>query len=380
LPAPNPAPPQNKPQAALLEPVFTQRIWGARSLAPLYSDKTNLAEPIGEAWLTSIDSRLVTGPLAGLTLGAAWPKIAADSERDPRPSANPSQFPLLAKFIFPQEKLSVQVHPDDAYASIHERAAGGRGKTEMWYVVDAEPGAAVWLGLEEWVTKEKFQEGIHNGTADNYVEKISVQKGDAIFCPAGTVHYIGAGLTLCEIQQYSDITYRVFDYNRLGTDGQPRQLHLEKAMDVIRFGEAQKGGKLSPVQVTEGREREITRTYLVACPYFIVERFDFEKNWRAPGLETHFNVYIVLEGSGELRQGAPLSAIDPSKSAPASPYHPGQAWLAPAHSPALTFAPETKTSVLRAFVPNPVNGLNEFVRDMRANNIPESKWTPLVFS
>lgn len=371
-------PPANAvPEAALLEPVFSPRLWGARSLSPLYPEKTNLAEPIGEAWLTANDSRFATGPFAGETLASAWHKLVADSERASRGADNALQFPLLAKFIFPAEKLSVQVHPDDAYASQHEKAAGGRGKTEMWYVVDAQPGAAVWVGLEEWVTAEKFREGIQNGTADQYVEKIPVEKGDAIFCPPGTVHYIGPGLILCEIQQYSDLTYRVFDYNRRAADGKPRELHLEKAMDVIRFG-AQKGGKLNPVEVQEGA---VKKTSLVACPYFIVERLDFEKNWRAPGLATNFNLYVILEGRGELRP-SPNRSSGPSEVAPrlSYSYQPGQAWLAPAKCPALTFAAQEPTSILRAFVPSAVNGINEFVREMRANQIPESKWSPLVFS
>jgi len=365
------------PQVALLEPVFTPRIWGARSLSPLYSDKSAIAEPIGEAWLTSNESRFATGSFAGETLGATW-KILATDPKHPDKMPPGTQFPLLAKFIFPAEKLSVQVHPGDEFASRHEHAAGGNGKTEMWYVVDAEPNAAVWLGLEEWVTPERFSEAIQAGNADQLVERIPVKKGDAIFCPAGTVHYIGPGMTLCEIQQYSDLTYRVFDYNRLGADGKPRELHLEKAMKVIRFG-AQLGGKLTPVEVKEG---SVTKTSLVACPYFIVERFDFEKSWRAPGLADHFNVYIILEGTGELSHISKpgTAAASSTEQVPPQPYQPGQAWLAPPRSPSITFNAQSKTSLLRAFVPHPVNGLNEFVRDMRANKIPESQWSRLVFT
>ena len=362
------------PEVALLDPVFIPRIWGARSLSPLYSDRTNLFEPTGEAWLTSNDSRFATGRFAGQTLADTWQKLAVDA-RHPLGVGESAQFPLLAKFIFPAEKLSVQVHPNDEYAAKFEKSAGGRGKTEMWYVADADPGAAVWLGLEEWVTPERFREAIDAGNADQLVERIPIKKGDAIFCPPGTVHYIGPGMTLCEIQQYSDITYRVFDYNRRTPEGNSRQLHLKKAMDVIRFG-GQLGGKVDPVEISEA---DVKKTSLVACPYFIVERFDFDKNWKAPGLADHFNVYIILEGRGQLHH-AP-SKTQPQAEAPkVHDYQPGQAWLAPPRSPSITFAAQTTTSLLRAFVPHPVNGINEFVRDMRANKIPESQWSRLVFT
>ena len=145
----------------------------------------------------------------------------------------------------------MQVHPDDAYASTHEQAAGGRGKTEMWYVIAARPGAEVLAGLKPEVTRENFAHAIADGTVENCLERIPVSAGDAIFIPAGTVHTIGPGLVLCEIQQQSDLTYRVYDYDRRDAQGQSRELHIEKALEVMRFGK-QTGGRIEPVPARRG--------------------------------------------------------------------------------------------------------------------------------
>ncbi len=145
-------------------------------------------------------------------------------------------FPLLVKFIFAEDKLSVQVHPNDDYAGEHEKAAGGRGKTEMWYAMRARAGAEVLVGLKRGVTLDSFKRAIADGTAEECLEHVPLKAGDAIFVPAGTAHTIGPGLVLCEIQQNSDLTYRVYDYNRRDAQGRARELHVEKALEVIQFG------------------------------------------------------------------------------------------------------------------------------------------------
>ena len=129
-------------------------------------------------------------------------------------AAKQEELPLLVKFLFPNDKLSVQVHPEDSYARTNEIAAGGRGKTEMWYVVAAERDAAVWIGLRSGVTRESFRRAIDDGNVDELIKRVPVKAGDAIYRPAGTVHYIGPGLTLCQIQEYRIFTYRIFDFNR----------------------------------------------------------------------------------------------------------------------------------------------------------------------
>ena len=182
---------------ARLEPVFSPRPWGSRSLAPFFPEKSGLAEPLGEAWMTGGECRFANSPFAGRELRVAWREMPpewagtrADTGRD---------FPLLVKFIFPDEKLSVQVHPDDEYAAAHEGAAGGRGKTEMWYAMRARAGAEVLVGLKPNVTRESFARAIADGTAENCLMRTPVSTGDAIFVPAGTAHTIGPGMVLCEI-------------------------------------------------------------------------------------------------------------------------------------------------------------------------------------
>src|ERR1700722_694652 len=160
------------PAPQRLEPIFSPRIWGNRSLAPLFPDKTDLAEPLGEAWLTSVDSRIATSEFRGKTLGAAWREMPAEW-RGTQFSAN-DQFPLLVKFIFPTDMLSLQVHPDDAYASVHEKAAGGRGKTEMWHVVSAEPGAELLFGLKPGSNKQQFLARLKDQTLESIFQPVDV--------------------------------------------------------------------------------------------------------------------------------------------------------------------------------------------------------------
>ncbi len=159
-----------KPEPLRIEPIFSPRIWGARSLAPFYPEKTELAEPIGESWLTGLDCRIASGPFKGKTLGEAWREMPA-AWRGTQLAAT-GDFPLLVKFLFPTDKLSIQVHPDDAYAQAHEKAAGGRGKTEMWHVISAEPNAQVLVGLKPGVDKRAFLEGLEKHSLESLFKHI----------------------------------------------------------------------------------------------------------------------------------------------------------------------------------------------------------------
>jgi mannose-6-phosphate isomerase len=226
-----------------LKPWFSERVWGKRDLRPWYAD-TGTTEPVGEAWLTGPQCVVETGPFAGRTLESVTTEL--DGE-----------FPLLVKLLFPAEKLSVQVHPDDAQA----RALGEtRGKTECWYVLEAEPGAAVALGLKPGVDVAAVKAAIADGTLESLMEWVPVSVGDMVFVDAGTVHAIGPGVVLLETQQTSDVTYRLFDY------GRPRELHLEKGLQVIKPKTA--AGKVAP-KVMDGFTR------LIEQKYFVVDRFDF---------------------------------------------------------------------------------------------------------
>jgi mannose-6-phosphate isomerase len=348
---------------ARLEPIFSPRPWGSKSLAPFFPERSNLTEPIGEAWMTGSECRFACGPFAGEKLGEAWSKMPVEwtgTRFKWAGSVANSSFPLLAKFIFAEEKLSVQVHPDDEYASRHERAAGGLGKTEMWYAVNARPGADVLAGLKPDTTLESFKHAIANGTAEDCLDRIPLVSGDATFVPAGTVHTIGPGFVLCEIQEYSDLTYRVYDYNRRDAMGRARELHIDKALQVIRFGK-QEGGKIEPFRIERG---SIIETHFVVCRYFAVEKWEFRRPLLASTSPEYFELWIILDGSGTIRWDGERAA-----------YGPAQAWLIPAALGDYEITPQTDTSLLRAYVPG---DLSEAARGLEARGIPAAAVTRLV--
>lgn len=343
---------------ARLEPVFSTRPWGSRSLAPQFPEKSDLAEPIGEAWMTGKECRFANGPFAGERLGEVWPKMpigwtGTTTERK-------GEFPLLVKFLFTEDKLSVQVHPGDDYAARHEAAAGGCGKTEMWYALRARPGAEVLVGLKPEVTPEGFARSIGEGTAEHCLTRVPVRAGDAIFVPAGAAHTIGAGLLLCEIQQHSDITYRVYDYNRPDTNGKLRPLHIEKALEVMRFG-PQRGGKIEPIRAERGA---LSETYLAACAYFATSKWEFGSPLVERTDRAHFDVLIFLEGHGNILWGGERAA-----------YRPTEVWLLPAALGEYRLEPRGRTSLLRTFVPH---DLDEFAKQLGGQGLERSAITRLV--
>ncbi len=347
-----------KPSPSRLEPIFSLRPWGVRSLAPLFPDKSNLDEPVGEAWLTGLDCRFANGPFAGKKLGEAWREMPAEWIGTALDHA--AGFPLLVKFLFTQDKLSVQVHPDDDYAA-REEAEGERGKTEMWCSLRAEPGAEVLVGLDPKVTLEEFRRAIANGTAENCLQHIPIHPGDVVFVPARTPHTIGAGLVLCEIQQYSDLTYRVYDYNRRDANGSTRELHVEKALEVMQFGE-QSGGRIVPVRI----ERDaVTETYFLACRYFAAEKWEFGEPVAAASSHEHFDLLIFLEGGGSIECHHEHFE-----------YAPAQAWLIPAALGAYQLTPRSRSSLLRTYVPT---DMNEFVRRLEERGVSKESWSKLIY-
>jgi mannose-6-phosphate isomerase len=319
---------------------------------------SDLAEPVGEAWMTGNECRFANGPFAGAKLGEAWPAIPREwvGSRVDRAA----EFPLLVKFIFPADKLSVQVHPDDRYAGRYEARAGGRGKTEMWYAVHADPGAEVLLGMKPEVTLDEFKSAIADGTAERCLERVPLRAGEAVFVSAGSAHTIGPGFVLCEVQQQSDLTYRVYDYNRRDAQGRARELHIDKALDVMRFGK-QTCGRLDPARV----ERDgVNESYFVACKYFAAERWDFAATARAASSAEHFDVLIVLEGSGSIRWGS--KRVE---------YQSGQVWLIPAALGEYEFLAGARTSLLRTYVPG---DLAELKRGLAARGIGEAALSSLL--
>jgi mannose-6-phosphate isomerase len=323
------------PVPSRLEPYFSPRIWGQRSLAPWYPDKVNLQEPLGEAWLTAFDSRVSTGPFAGKTLRESWHAMPA-GWRGTR-FASLAEFPILIKFIFPRDKLSIQVHPDDAYASKYEQKAGGRGKTEMWHIVCAKHSAEILLGLNRGVTKEDFLRALGHHTVESLLERVPVQTGDTFFVPAGTQHAMGAGLVVCEIQEYSDLTYRVYDFGRVDSSGKPRVLHVQKALEVTNFGEP-RGGKIAPLAL---HSPDANKHLLAACEFFSTERWDCRKTTPVDSDSEEFQLFVILEGAGAFYDSDQQFA-----------FRPGEAWFLPANLPAVSLQPDGACSALRVTVPD----------------------------
>ena len=347
-----------KPVPFRMLPTFSPRIWGARSLAPLFPDKIDLAEPIGEVWLTDVRCRIANGPFAGKTLGDAWLELPADW-RGPR-CATMQDFPLLVKFIFPADKLSIQVHPDDAYASEHEAAAGGRGKTEMWHIVSAEPGAKLLLGLQAGVTRKEFFAALGSKAVEDLFQEHAVEKQDTFFVPARVPHSIGGGMVVCEVQQYCDLTYRVYDYGRVDADGKPRELHIDKAMEVIEFG----GPRIKSVPPLQWESQKMGISLLSACQYFATERWNVGELFTAQPKTDAFNLLVFLSGDGTMRW-------DDGK----AQYQQGECWFMPASLKSYDLNPAGQTSLIRTFVPD----LNALRSNLRMLGVADTKISGVVF-
>jgi mannose-6-phosphate isomerase len=266
-----------------IDPWYSPRPWGFDDLRPWF-DRVSEGDPIGEAWLTGDDSTVATGPHAGKTLGELF---AEAHELLLGPEAPSPASPLLIKVIFAREKLSVQVHPDDAMA---QKYGEPRGKTECWYALAAEAGAAVALGLRPGTTLEQVREEIQAGTLESSLNILPVETGDLIFVDAGTVHAIWPGAILLETQQNCDITYRMFDY------GRPRELHIEKSLEAIKF--ETRAGKIKP-------KEWVDRTVLIDVEYFRVERIPVfsirtSENLRWTSQREGLQYLFAAGGSGRL--------------------------------------------------------------------------------
>jgi len=252
---------------------YVERIWGGNKLRQVLGRNIDAAAPIGEAWLIadhpSCESVVAEGAFQGKTLRDLMESNSADilgTLAKPTPGG---RFPLLLKLIDAGDVLSVQVHPDDAQAAaLNEPDAG---KTEMWHVLDANPESTLLSGLCEGVTRESFETALEKGDTEKFMHSFPVSKGDSVFVPAGSVHAIGAGILLAEIQQNSDITYRLFDWNRVDSNGNARELHIEKALAVMNFNSGP-GKCIKPLTYIENG---VTHELLAACPYFTAERLVF---------------------------------------------------------------------------------------------------------
>ena len=276
-----------------LQPAGMDYLWGGTRLRDEYGKKIDLT-PLAETWECSVHpdgpSIVANGEYRGKELREvlkAHPEWMGTKVQD-------GEFPILAKFIDAKQDLSVQVHPDDDYAREHEHQ---NGKTEMWYVIDADEGAQLIYGFKHRVDEQILNTAVETGMLDKHLQKVAVHKGDVFYVPAGTVHGIGAGILVAEIQESSNVTYRVYDYDRVDKNGKKRELHFDKAVQVMNMDVAPDVKQKSRiVKHYPGCSREL----LCRCKYFEAERIQVTKAFSFSVLEESFQVIICLDGEGQI--------------------------------------------------------------------------------
>lgn len=332
-----------------LSPVFKPKIWGQRNLEPLFTrpvgptgdSPSRRGHPdspigpndlIGEVWITDVGSRFLNGPCAGLTLKEASQKYGAELHGS---AWQDKRFPLLAKYIYTNDWLSVQVHPDDDYARVHE--PGNFGKCEMWYILKSDDGGEILLALKPGVSKERLRTALVNGTSRRLLQAFRPQPGEGIFVPPGTVHALGPGLVLFEVEQYSDLTYRLDDFGRVGLDGKPRPLHWEKGLDVTRV-------ELPPYRDLprlEFRELYGLRRFVAASRYFALEELTLVRIASFAGSLERVETLSILSGEGRVEIAAGWMA-----------FRTGDTWVIPPGTSRYRLVPEERTRLLKFYVPD----------------------------
>jgi len=249
----------------ILERKLDRRLWGGTTLANrLGVPAESGGEPLAEAWLAYEENLITEGPHAGRSLASLAQEMGASLLGTATMSRYGRKFPLLTKLIDAARPLSIQVHPDDAYAQANEQGSGSLGKAEAWYILAADPGASIVWGFERGVTPDEVRGAIREENLEELVRRVDVTSGDVIYNPPGTVHAIGAGILLFEVQQTSDLTYRLYDYGRRDASGQQRELHLEKSLDVADLSGAALA-KVAPLDIGPGHR------LLIETDYFAME-------------------------------------------------------------------------------------------------------------
>jgi len=357
-----------------LSPAFQPKIWGRRDLGPLYqrpgmfrrrrrseegvalAPAIATAELIGEAWLTGDEARFMNGAVSGQTLGEVsrqyGPELHGKSWKGDR-------FPILAKFIYTSDWLSVQVHPDDAYAAVHD--SGNVGKCEMWYILKADRGASFLLGLKPKTSIEALRAACEDGFSKKLLRLFHPETNEAVFVPPGTVHALGPGLVLFEAEQNSDLTYRLDDFGRLGLNGKPRPLHLEKGMEVARV-DALAHRALPPVVL---REPYGSRRLVVACRTFAVEELTLRRAASFAGSPERVEALAVAAGDGRVETGAGWLG-----------YRTGETWLIPPATASYRMVPRVPTRLLKFYVPDLAR---DFVQPLKARRGGAAKVRKIVF-
>jgi mannose-6-phosphate isomerase len=315
----------------LMLPAFDPRPWGTMDLSPIYPNY-KCREKIGEAWLTGDGCKVNNGPLAGQSLAQLstrfGPELVGSAARDPK------RFPLLLKFLFPEEKLSVQVHPDDEMA---RQVGQPWGKTECWYVASAKPGAQIALGLKPGVSRLQLEQAIHGKRAEDLLNWINIFAGDMIYVAGGTVHTLGPGSILVETQQQSDTTYRLYDY------GRPRELHLKEGLAAVKDRTA--SGKVPRAAPRKPNSNSNRHESLVAAPYFVVDTYELKEphNFRTKDKSGKDSVQIMVavEGCGVV-EAPGMEPVTLAK---------GDAVIVPATVGEFSVRPQWTVEFLKAYVP-----------------------------
>jgi len=318
------------------KPVYKDYLWGGDRIIRAYGRD----EPPGvyaESWEVSARAEgmsvVADGPLGGRSLLELVREMGSDLVGSGPAGRDPGTFPLLIKLIDARERLSVQVHPDNEAAA----QWGGEAKTEMWYVLEADPGAAVFAGLRPGVDPAKFQEALDHQRLEELLAVVPVRRGDAVFMPGGRVHAIDRGCLLLEVQQNSDTTYRIYDWGRVGPDGKPRPLHVEEAMRVIRWHD-EGAAKVQPRRLGFMGESELWE--VLNCAYFRMERLVLKDDWEAANDGHSFHVLFAASGQTELAWDEKSDVL-----------RPGTTCLLPAALPAYRLLPRVEESeVIRVTV------------------------------
>jgi len=313
------------------EPIMKNNVWGGRALERFGYRLPD--GPIGEGWMIgdhpSGTTVVANGELAGMGLDRIRERFGASILGTKGISSKNGRFPLLLKLLDCNDDLSVQVHPNDDYEGLPE---GELGKTEMWYILDAKPGAKIIYGLQPGVTRETLTRAIEENRIMDCLMQVPVQAGDSFYIPAGTVHALGAGVLVAEVQQNSDTVYRLYDYNRPGLDGKPRELHVEHSLNVIAY-DGSGATRMKTDAAVPGEWLTLARS-----PYFIVEKGIVDGRWELATSAESFVMLVVCEGGGSIRWGAERLAVKA-----------GECFLLPACLGA--YALEGRMTVLRSYLP-----------------------------
>jgi mannose-6-phosphate isomerase len=319
------------------EPFLRTMVWGGDKIAPFKGISTNIPK-IGESWeISAVKGQVSTvsnGPLKGRSLDSIVSEFKGNLVGRHVYEKTGDEFPLLIKFIDAKSDLSIQVHPDDALA---EAKYGSKGKTEMWYIIGADPGAHLLSGLSEQITPEEYEERVKNNTITDVLASHAVKPGDVFFLPAGRIHAICSGCFLTEIQETSDITFRIYDYGRPGLDGKPRELHTEQAKEAIDY-------KVYPSYRTEYEKKKDAEVEVVDCDFFTTSVMDLDKPLRKDLSGTDsFLVVICIAGSGELVDEEPGGQKSET-------IRQGETVLIPASSLGVDFRPEGNLSLVTSWI------------------------------